>query len=295
MAGTIITDRIESDASYASSITVASPLVVSNTISLGSAAAITGNLNIDNGTLFVDSVNNRIGVGTQNPSANLDVVHAGNTAYHFSTYIDQFTSASFGIRSAGDGFSTVLFNYGSRGTGNFWKIDVANGLFGVSRFLAGTNTHTNAIGIDGAGFVTKPYQPAFLASNTTLSYTGTTNTSPFAFNNTTLNIGSGFNTSTFRFTAPIAGRYLLYYSFFYDVGEGISNCDTSFYVNGTQLSGGTAISLASRPNQDRITVGNTLVLNLNASDFVDVRGRDATGTGNAIYGPHSYFGGYLVG
>jgi hypothetical protein len=40
MAGTIVVDRLESDASYASSINVASPLVVSNTISIGSNLAI---------------------------------------------------------------------------------------------------------------------------------------------------------------------------------------------------------------------------------------------------------------
>jgi hypothetical protein len=273
VAGTIITDRIESDASYASSITVASPLVVSNTISLGSAAAISGNVNIDNGTLFVDSVGDKVGIGTSTPLQKLDI--SGN-----------------GIRMQNGSY-----------TGYFGSQLVLNASGGASDFTVRSDndlTFSSAgpyerMRIDTAGRVTKPLQPAFLASNTSLSYTGTTNTSPFAFNNTTLNIGSGFNTSTFRFTAPIAGRYLLYYSFFYDVGEGISNCDTSFYVNGTQLSGGTATSLASRPNQDRITVGNTLVLNLNASDFVDVRGRDATGTGNAIYGPHSYFGGYLVG
>lgn len=158
-----------------------------------------------------------------------------------------------------------------------------------------TGTLTERMRIDSSGRVTTPSQPAFLASNSTLAYTGTTSSSPFAFNNTTINVGSGFNTSTYRFTAPIAGRYLLYFSLFFDTGIGTTNCDVLFCVNGAQLSGGTAALLCSRPNQDRITLGNTLVLDLNASDYVDVRGRDATGTGNAIYGPHSYFGGYLVG
>jgi hypothetical protein len=72
VAGTIITDRIESDASYASSITVASPMVVSNTINM-TGGSFTGNVNIDSGTLFVDSVNNRVGVGLSNPESALDV------------------------------------------------------------------------------------------------------------------------------------------------------------------------------------------------------------------------------
>jgi len=44
MAGTIVVDRLESDASYASSINIASPIVISNTI--------TGNVNIDNGSFL---------------------------------------------------------------------------------------------------------------------------------------------------------------------------------------------------------------------------------------------------
>jgi len=65
VAGTIIADVIQSDQSYPSSINIASPIQISNTI--------TGNVNIDSGTLFVDSVNNRVGVNTQNPSVGLDV------------------------------------------------------------------------------------------------------------------------------------------------------------------------------------------------------------------------------
>jgi hypothetical protein len=47
MAGTIVVDRLESDASYASSINVASPLVVSNTITMvGGGATVASNLTV---------------------------------------------------------------------------------------------------------------------------------------------------------------------------------------------------------------------------------------------------------
>jgi hypothetical protein len=73
MAGTIICDRIESDASFPSSINIASPMIVSNTITMGSAASISGDVNFDSGTLFVDSINNRVGVGTNTPVNNLHI------------------------------------------------------------------------------------------------------------------------------------------------------------------------------------------------------------------------------
>ena len=46
MAGTIIVDRIESDASYASSINVAAQVTFSNTVSFSSTANVTGNMTV---------------------------------------------------------------------------------------------------------------------------------------------------------------------------------------------------------------------------------------------------------
>ena len=67
MAGTIVADIIQSDQSYASSINIASPMIVSNTINMTNGA-ISGNVNFDSGTLFVDATNDKVGVGTTNPS-----------------------------------------------------------------------------------------------------------------------------------------------------------------------------------------------------------------------------------
>lgn len=51
--------------------------VNSNTVIIGTSHAVTGNVNIDAGTLFIDALNNRIGVGTATPNSTLTVV--GNT------------------------------------------------------------------------------------------------------------------------------------------------------------------------------------------------------------------------
>ena len=50
MAGTIIVDRIESDASYASSINVAAQVTFSNTVSFSSTASVSGNVSMSNVT-----------------------------------------------------------------------------------------------------------------------------------------------------------------------------------------------------------------------------------------------------
>ncbi len=46
---------------------------------------VTGNLTVDTNTLFVDSINNRVGIGTINPINKLHVVTAGNPAKFEST------------------------------------------------------------------------------------------------------------------------------------------------------------------------------------------------------------------
>jgi hypothetical protein len=63
MAGTIIVDRIESDASYASSINVAAQVTFSNTVSFSSTANVTGNM----------TVTGKLGIGTASPGANVEV------------------------------------------------------------------------------------------------------------------------------------------------------------------------------------------------------------------------------
>ena len=74
MAGTIVADIIQSDQSYASSINIASPMVISNTLTFGGGTITpTANVNIDNGTLFINPTKNQVGIGTITPRANLDI------------------------------------------------------------------------------------------------------------------------------------------------------------------------------------------------------------------------------
>lgn len=195
MAGTIVTDRIESDASYASSINIASPLVIANTISMTNGA-ITGNLNIDSNTVFVNQVNNRVGIGTGTP---LEVLHV-NGAVHSTLNALNFnqTGAHFDYNAG----SARISSYLSTGSS--------------IEFLttpSGSTTRTQAR-IGPTGIFTAPYQPAFQAilnGNVTNPGGGATRlTSWNKVSNTIINNrDSGFNTSTGRFTAPVDGLYLM--------------------------------------------------------------------------------------
>jgi hypothetical protein len=212
MAGTIVVDRLESDASYASSINVASPLVVSNTISLGSAAVISGNVNIDNGTLFVNQNNNRVGIGgITNPSNWLDVNNSisitENGVANSNTSLELYSRFSDNQR----GYVILKAESNSSGSSDL-VVRSRNNFSEAERFR-----------IDSVGRVRIPNQPAASIRFAAGSYTGGTirDATFSSLTDTDYNIGGHMNTSTGVFTCPVAGMYL---------------CNTIWY-NGTGNNG----------------------------------------------------------
>jgi hypothetical protein len=282
VAGTIVTDRIESDASYASSVNIASPLVIANTISLGSAAAITGNVNIDSGLLFVDGVNNRVGIGTQNPSVGLDVRSQ-------SIYLINSSNPTSWLAT-----STALANsmYIQMNT------DSNEGRIGTysNHNLSFLTNNSSRMTVDTSGRVTKPFQPAFRARKTA-SQTIQNNSADIkvTFDTADTNIGSHYNTSTSRFTAPVAGWYhfnafFMYESFPTDWAYSFIR----FVLNGS--SSNSEIMYGRIPSgSNYLTLCASTYYYLSVNDYFEVFTRIVSGSSNAqIRGSFAEFSGMLV-
>lgn len=110
-----------SGSSLGSGVTGSSLTSVGTLINL----TITGDLNVDNSTLFVDSSNNRVGIGTTNPTSALDVSQNDITLRNAATAVGRKITRY--LRAYDTGSTTAISQIGFVGTGT-------NGYQGVITF-----------------------------------------------------------------------------------------------------------------------------------------------------------------
>ena len=145
--------------------------------------------------------------------------------------------------------------------------------------------------IDPEGRVTKPLQPAFH-----VDYDGTASVSDgsvLTYPNVVLNQGSHYSTSTGKFTAPVAGNYLIYWD---AIGGAVADTfrfkiqkNESQYLDATQLRIQTP-SNGVYGNGTKVEI-IPLAANDNLRIFFD------SDNGQTAYADQNYltFGGYLLG
>ena len=153
-------------------------------------------------------------------------------------------------------------------------------------------TGGNRLGITPAGIVTMPNQPAFQAhGNQSWQIVPSGSVVPFA--GVAFNEGSHYSASNHRFTAPISGKYMFINTCYVDTSYTNRPCMT---INGVQLNSfGDVVPYAyNGVSSPEGTMTMQYIANLNAGDYVEVRGRSGYGD-NRIYTSHSHFGGYLIG
>jgi hypothetical protein len=275
MAGTIVTDRIESDASYASSITVASPLVVSNTFAIpsgsASAPAISPTGDTNTGIFFPAADTIAFSEGGVE-AARFD--SSGNLGIGTTT---PFSSNGKNLEIANATVSRLLLN--QTGTRR-WSFGAGSNAINIFDETA----DAERLKIDASGRVTMPAQPSFKvgrsAGNVAASAT------VLIFNDIQTNIGSGYNSGTGRFTAPVTGNYFFTFS---TCNAGGGYMEGNIHINGGQALNGR--TTGADVNSDSYTISG--VLRLSVNDYVEV----ITNTGTHYGGSEKicYFTGFLIG
>jgi hypothetical protein len=145
---------------------------------------------------------------------------------------------------------------------------------------------TTAVTIDTSQRVTIPNQVsvcAFISGNQSIAASGTIQVT---LNSTGYNIGSAFNTSTYRFTAPVAGRYLVL-GVTEMAGPPTQN-HTGLTINGTTSSAKglpdqfQQCSASNAYSSGQNAVHKNAILNLSANDYVELWVFNA-GSGTYLY------------
>jgi hypothetical protein len=273
--------------------TMLSPVAVANTtgntfvIANTGAVTITGtltasaNVNFDSGTLFVDGTNNRVGINTTSPSAVLHIEQASDNL------LDLNSTSTFNpliqFKKAGTRVAYI------QPTVNSLNIAGETGSSNTVAFITGT---TERMKIDGSGRVTLPYQPSFFVSDINSS---TTNQTELIFTAVSAygrhNTGSHYSTSTGRFTAPIAGYYLMSYS---ARGNSTTNYfHPSFRINGVDI---THTRMIWGGSLDYKSLSYSATFYLASGDYVSVSTAvSGGGIGGTLESGQCSFSGRLVG
>ena len=221
--------------------------------------------------LFIDTVNDRVGIGTSSPTARL------TTADGFMSFVSADANGYARFTATNASAQLGLFRSGSSAGGGYL------GANSDASFIAYDGSFTERMRIDAAGRVTMPYQPAFYARRTAGSVTGP---ATVVFNDAQLNVGGHYNAGTGTFTVPIAGVYEFHVSLL--TNGGATRCQSDIQVNGL---GRTILEQSAGYGYQQGSM--TLMLSLAANDFVTVTMNSSS---DAMYGfGYNSFSGKLVG
>ena len=213
-----------------------------------------------------------VGIGTDNPTTELEVLGGGTVASFRGTGGSSF----IGIKDEDDG------------TLGFIGVDG-----GSIKLQTSGSSYADKLVVDTDGRVTMPYQPAFVAYlSTNYSYTGSGSRQLVPFDSTLTNIGGHFNTTNKRFVAPVAGMYIFTASLVCNSGSSSTYFSCDIWVNGSTVPGSNGWQNMGAGYQIQ---RSSLITYLAVNDYVDVRmEKSANDTINSGTG-YSGFTGALLG
>lgn len=115
------------------------------------------------------------------------------------------------------------------------------------------------------------------------------------FNSTRLNSGGHYSTSTGRFIAPTTGIYEFHFAVIHRYGTGAGSLETSFYINGTNVSPRACSYSQVGYGGDHDWVHTHVIILLDAGQYVQCGVHACSSTTNYYYGENlGYFSGKQI-
>ena len=229
-----------------------------------------------NGNSFFNGGN--VAIGHDNPLVELDITKSQSSATKIlvrNTSSNDNADAAVSFLTQGN----VDFSIGiDQSAGSHFKISKHETL--------GNN---DALTINTSGHVNKPLQPAFDAGRNA-GYV--TDDQDFIQDAVRTNVGSHYNSSNGRFTAPVAGNYLIMFRIFTHDSGGVVQAEVTLKKNG----GGHLIYRQHKVGGYHTAVQGTKVITLAANDYVNTYVGDS-GTSSGWMGSaaeYNYFCGFLI-
>lgn len=234
-------------------------------------------------------VSGRLGIGIANPTARLHINTAATSTFTGTALgamiltdadatVNNYTSIDF---NSSANFTLPLARISSRYTvaGTFLSFGTSNA------YVSGITSA--GLTIDPNGRVTMPYQPAFYATGTgTITLTGSANNVPYIYGVT--NIGGHYNINNGRFTAPVAGTYVFYWTL---TQTGATQGPVAYLYKNGALVGSGAIAYGVGYNQGTGFAMYTLA----AGDYMSIGAYALNGTSPTIDLSWMVFSGHLIG
>ncbi len=259
--------------------------IINNVNSAGGISFITGNQlptgTTDPATGATEKV--RIETGGDVKIGSFDT---GN-AYKLEVYDGDYTQLMLRAPT----YPILKFKADNQNSGNNGSIGVG----GANSLVLQPNNATNGINISNSGHVTMSNQPKFHA----FGGSSTAQNSDVIYASTYVNDGGHYNTSNGRFTAPVAGVYLFFWS-------AIGNTTNDVYrwylrVNGSAAISGTGNDVHLR--QDTGATGSEYasngsrvqMLDLAVNDYVTINFQSDSNSSHYVGSDYINFGGYLIG
>jgi hypothetical protein len=234
------------------------PLSKITTASISTDAA-TANTNIDNGTFFVDVINNRVGVNTTTPGYPIQVTGS----------LDMIN-----VQGSTNAFYRATNKIGANtATGDWsWGADDGPALGGVGSFIIYDRKNTAyRMVIDSSGRVMMPQQPYARGSAGSNSGVGQVGIDTY------ITSRGGMVTTSNRFTVPVSGAYGVGYHHLGNSGSGA--CVVYIRKNGAKISG----TLTQDVNSGNDSFGSSTIVELAANDYIDFYCQAGSIHGNSDY------------